>query len=72
MTTRTTMEACRELGITYDKVYTLLRSGKLDPPPRNGSGDFAWSAADVARLRKALAAPRRRRTARPIQEESPR
>jgi hypothetical protein len=38
-----------------------LRSGKLSPPAKDVSGDFAWSPEDIERAREALARDGRRK-----------
>jgi hypothetical protein len=50
-----TCELVRALGIRYTTITSLLRYGRLQPPPKDGSGDYVWAAADVDRLRLALA-----------------
>jgi hypothetical protein len=53
-----TREILPELGpgVTYYKLISALRSGKISPPPaKDCSGDFAWTEADVERARQALA-----------------
>jgi hypothetical protein len=56
---RKTPVAARELGVTYHQLIGLLRFSKIDPPPRDSSGDYVWSDADLERARRALAVLRR-------------
>jgi hypothetical protein len=37
-------------------LYSLLRQGRLTPPPKDGSGDYVWSQHDLDNARAALAA----------------
>jgi hypothetical protein len=55
-----TTAAARALGVSYAVLYGLLRDGKIDPPPRDSSGDYVWLPGDVERARSALAARGRR------------
>jgi len=52
---RKTPVAARELGITYWRLISLLRCGKIDPPTKDTSGDFIWTDADMRRARQAIA-----------------
>lgn len=61
MTTRKSTKAAEELGITYYRLIGLLRSGKLTPPPKDSSGDYLWSDADLHKARRALRTDRRRK-----------
>jgi DNA-binding transcriptional MerR regulator len=54
-----TPEAARELGVTYHRLMGLIRFGRINPPQRDGSGDYVWDEADIARAREALQAVRR-------------
>jgi hypothetical protein len=58
-------QVIRLLGISYYRLVSTLRSGKMEPPARDFSGDFIWLEADIERLRAALAVDRRRRTFEP-------
>jgi hypothetical protein len=53
-----TAQAARRLGVGYHRLYGLLRDARIPPPPRDSSGHFWWSDADLARARAALAARR--------------
>jgi hypothetical protein len=53
--------AARELGITYHQLIGLIRFDKIEPPPRDSSGDYLWRSQDLARARRALAKNRRLR-----------
>ena len=52
--------AARELGITYHRLISLLRSEKILPPGKDSSGDYLWSDHDLAAAREALAVDRRK------------
>ncbi len=54
-----TVGAARELGVPATRLYSLLRNGKFRPPEKGPGGDYLWTAADLSRARKALAAGRR-------------
>jgi hypothetical protein len=56
--------AARQLGITYYRLISLLRSQKLTPPQKDSSGDYLWSAADLEAARQALLVDRRRKGVR--------
>jgi hypothetical protein len=53
--------AVRELATSYHRLIGLIRFAKIDPPPRDSSGDYLWYPADLARARAALTTDRRRR-----------
>jgi hypothetical protein len=55
-----TSAVARLLGIPYTRLFALIRYGHLAPPPKDESGDYIWSDADVNRAREALAASLRR------------
>jgi hypothetical protein len=57
---RKTPAAARELGVSYETLYGLLRYDKMAPPGRDTSGDYVWTDADLDRARRALAQSRRR------------
>jgi hypothetical protein len=50
-----TQAMCRQEKFGYWQVVGLLRSGRIHPPQKDSSGDFVWTAADIERVRKALA-----------------
>jgi hypothetical protein len=50
-------------GCTVAQIFGALYAGKLVPPPKTASGEYAWCDEDVARIRAALAVDRRRRRA---------
>jgi hypothetical protein len=52
----------QELGIPYTHLFSLLRTGRLERPEKDSSGDYLWTAADINRARRALACDRRRCT----------
>jgi hypothetical protein len=58
---RTTRDAARELGVTYNRLINLLRFDKMVPPGRHSSGDYFWTDTDLARARKALQGVRGRK-----------
>jgi hypothetical protein len=43
------------LNVSSDDIANALRRNKLTPPKKDASGDYVWSDADVAALRRALA-----------------
>jgi DNA-binding transcriptional MerR regulator len=47
------------LGITYHRLFELIRSNKITPPQKDSSGDYVWTEQDIERARQALAARRR-------------
>src|SRR5262249_27563643 len=49
-----TTVVARELGITYARLCSLLRTGRLAPPEKNTAGDYLWFDEDVQRARAAL------------------
>jgi len=58
---RKTRSAARELGVTYAKLWGVLRSGKMPPPAKDESGDYVWADSDLKRAREALAIDLRRK-----------
>lgn len=42
------------LGVTYGRLFQLIREGKLSPPAKDSSGDYVWLEADVDRARAVL------------------
>jgi hypothetical protein len=58
---RKTPVAARELGESYHTTINLVRFGKIRPPKRDSSSEFAWSDADLERARAALIKLRRPR-----------
>jgi len=62
----TTREVCQRFGVSILRVRNLIALGRIEPPDKNGSGDYVWLEPDVKRLleavppripRKALAEP---------------
>ena len=47
------------IGITYHRLFELIRSNKIPPPQKDSSGDYIWCEQDIERARQALAARRR-------------
>jgi hypothetical protein len=58
-----TQDAARIVGVHVTRIWSLLRSGKLQSPAKNSAGDYVWGDEDIVRLRAALKAPRRRKQA---------
>jgi predicted site-specific integrase-resolvase len=56
-----TKQVCEMLGVNDHTLYNRLRSGILQQPERDCSGDLWWTAEDVERARAVLTADRRRR-----------
>jgi hypothetical protein len=54
--------AAEVLGISESHAHYLIWSKKIRPPQRDSSGDFLWSASDIAAAREALKVDRRRKT----------
>jgi hypothetical protein len=50
-----TPAAARYLNTSYHRLIGLLRFGKIQPPPKDSSGDYCWSPEDLERARQALA-----------------
>jgi hypothetical protein len=48
------MQVADQLGCGYWRLVAVLRARKIPPPQKTASGDFAWTAQDVERARKAL------------------
>jgi hypothetical protein len=57
--------AARQLGVTYSRLFTLIREGKEVPPAKDSSGDYVWTEQDVEAARQALAARGQRRAQTP-------
>jgi hypothetical protein len=49
-----TKQVAKLLGVTYSRLYELLRTERLRPPGRDGSGDYWWFAKDIKAARAAL------------------
>ena len=47
------------IGITYHRLFELIRSNKIPPPQKDSSGDYIWCEQDIERARQALAVRRR-------------
>jgi len=52
------------LGISYCRLFGLLRAKKVCAPTKDASGDYLWNEEDLAAARKALAQDRRRKEKR--------
>jgi hypothetical protein len=61
-----TRELIDLIPTSYDRITAALRARKLDPPQKDASGDFNWTAADVRALRHALATDRRLKSHRKV------
>jgi hypothetical protein len=59
MPPRKTPVVARELQVTYHRLIGLIRYGKITPPGRDSSGDFAWTDEDIERARRALLSTRK-------------
>jgi hypothetical protein len=57
---------CRQEKIGYYVVAGMLRSGRIDPSQKDSSGDYVWTAADIDRLRKALAERKSRKAPKAV------
>jgi hypothetical protein len=53
------------LGVSYYRLFELLRSKRLAPPRKDSSGDYVWTQDDVQRARLALKG-RHRKASSPI------
>ena len=60
MNVRKSPLAARELGISYSRLYWLLRAEKLPKPQKDSSGDFVWTDEDVAAARCVISKGQRR------------
>jgi hypothetical protein len=49
-----TPAAARRLNVTYHRLISLIRFDKIEPPPKDSSGDYIWGDSDLDRARKAL------------------
>lgn len=47
--------AARLLNVPYTRLMSLLRNGKIDPPPKDTSGDYLWSEENLAAASTLLA-----------------
>ena len=54
-------DLARALGVVPDRLYALIRSGRLAEPPRDSSGRYVWPAEAVEQARAALGVDRRRK-----------
>jgi hypothetical protein len=54
-------EAAEQLGISYWRLQSMLRSKKFPPPDKDASGDYVWTAHDLGRARAALSVDYRRK-----------
>jgi hypothetical protein len=53
--------AAKRLGVPYHRLIGLLRADRIEPPAKDSSGDYVWSAADIERAREALQTGGRRK-----------
>jgi hypothetical protein len=56
-----TAVAAERLDVPPYRLTNLVRYRRIPAPPKDSSGDFLWSPADLERARQALAAGRRRK-----------
>jgi hypothetical protein len=56
-----TPQAARELGMTVTRLRSMIQNEKIEPPAKDTSGDFVWTAQDLERARQAALTDRRRR-----------
>jgi hypothetical protein len=60
-----TSAVARQLGIPYYVLFDLIRHGRMEPPEKDSSGDYVWTAADVERARQAMSLRRANRRGGP-------
>jgi DNA-binding transcriptional MerR regulator len=53
MNTMTTAEAARTAGTRPYHLMYLIHQRQIPPPKKNASGDYLWTRADLARVRRA-------------------
>jgi hypothetical protein len=58
-----TAAVARELGVSYCRLFGLIRYGKLSPPARDSSGHYIWDACQIDKARKLLRAEEREEVA---------
>jgi hypothetical protein len=51
-----TAAVARELGVSYCRLFGLIRYGKLAPPARDSSGHYVWDTRLIDQARKLLRA----------------
>jgi len=51
---RKTPAVARQLGVSYWRLFGLLRTGRLTPPDKDSSGDYVWTDQDVASAQQLL------------------
>jgi predicted DNA-binding transcriptional regulator AlpA len=54
-------DVARALNVSTERLYALIRSGRLPEPARDSSGRYCWLPEEVDRARAALQVDRRRR-----------
>jgi hypothetical protein len=54
MILRKSSAAAKELGISYYRLFGLLRAAKLPAPAKDTSGDYIWSDHDLEAARQIL------------------
>jgi hypothetical protein len=54
-----TQEVADLLGVKYYQLRELIRCRKIAPPPKDASGDYAWTEAAIDAARQVIAARRR-------------
>jgi hypothetical protein len=54
----TSGQVAKMLETNYHSLFYLIRRGHIAAPQKLATGDFIWSAADIARAKRALKAIR--------------
>jgi hypothetical protein len=58
---RKTTIAARELGVSYDTLFSMIRRRHIQPPEKDSSGNYWWTDADLDAVRQHLETRDRRR-----------
>jgi hypothetical protein len=58
---RKTTIAAREIGVTYDTLFSMIRRGHIQPPEKDSSGNYWWTDADLEAVRQHMETRDRRR-----------
>jgi hypothetical protein len=53
--------AADRLGISEGRLHYLIRSRKIQPPPKDTSGDYCWQDSHIEAARAVLGVDRRRK-----------
>ena len=51
-----TPAAATLLGVPYTQLMSLLRYGKIQPPPKDSSGHYVWTLESLETARRVLGA----------------